>query len=645
MSIMSKNARSALKSKAQRLVGPDPRGTPIDASGYTPPDAEDASVQTGMRPLSKRQFKKGGKVIGKYEGKDGHHHAGRKPRKSGGRANRFLTPDNLINRDVKMANDERVGTKHVGGMKRGGKAEHKLGGGMVGNNPVAQSLSNTANAAIPPSAMGRKDGGKAKWIQGAIKHEGSLHKALHVSAGKKIPAKKLSKAEHSKNPKLAKKAHLAETLKHMHHAKGGKAMSEFEWKHSKEDEREDRILAKKHHMTPMQWEKSKLNEKHDKQQSMKGLKHGGEVHHASCGCSKCWGGRAGKKDGGRNIMEVTGVRPTGGRTAKKDGGRDVRDPEMPMANYNFLTGWSDLDKATPDQIAAMNPQDRQMALAAQGSSRAVAPAHVARRAAPVASSASGSADHGMMDPAQRAAMLQQAQQVDQRAMRADNAQVYSDAQNQANALQQAARSMRADNAAVPASLRPDQQQNMMGRGLPPSRTDYGLFQGQAGEPAMVFSRQVPDANVAPAYHDSSDNSAPIPIGDLGEMRGGRIGRKDGGRTKGKGTNVNIVIAPHHPGMGQAPAGMMGQPPAGGARPVPVPPPQGMPPQGMPMGMPQGVPQGMPGGMPPQGMPPQMGGMAMARKSGGRANYPIDTGAGGANARLEKIKAYGLKPAR
>ena len=86
--------------------------------------------------------------------------------------------------------------------------------------------------------------------------------------------------------------------------------------------------------------------------------------------------------------------------------------------------------------------------------------------------------------------------------------------------------------------------------------------------------------------------------------------------------------------------MMGAP-AGGARPVPVPPPQGMP-QGMPMGM----PQGMPGGMPPQGMPmPPQGGMAMARKSGGRTNYPIDTGAGGANARLEKIKAYGLKPAR
>ena len=86
MSSTAKAARAALKSKAQRLVGPDPRGTPIDASGYTPPDAEDATVQTGMRPLSPRQFKKGGKVIGKHHGKDAIHHAGRNPRKSGGRA-------------------------------------------------------------------------------------------------------------------------------------------------------------------------------------------------------------------------------------------------------------------------------------------------------------------------------------------------------------------------------------------------------------------------------------------------------------------------------------------------------------------------------------------------------------------------------
>jgi hypothetical protein len=57
---------------------------------------------------------------------------------------------------------------------------------------------------------------KEHWIQGAIKHPGALHKALHVKKGEKIPESKLKKAEHSKNPKTAKRARLAETLKKMH---------------------------------------------------------------------------------------------------------------------------------------------------------------------------------------------------------------------------------------------------------------------------------------------------------------------------------------------------------------------------------------------------------------------------------------------
>lgn len=62
----------------------------------------------------------------------------------------------------------------------------------------------------------KADGGSIKWIQGAIKHPGALHKQLHVPAGEKIPAKKLSKAAHSENPTLAKRARLAQTLKKLH---------------------------------------------------------------------------------------------------------------------------------------------------------------------------------------------------------------------------------------------------------------------------------------------------------------------------------------------------------------------------------------------------------------------------------------------
>ncbi len=57
---------------------------------------------------------------------------------------------------------------------------------------------------------------KKKWIQGAIKHPGKLHRELGVKQGQKIPAKKLAKAEHSKNPTIRKEANLAKTLKGFH---------------------------------------------------------------------------------------------------------------------------------------------------------------------------------------------------------------------------------------------------------------------------------------------------------------------------------------------------------------------------------------------------------------------------------------------
>ena len=38
-------------------------------------------------------------------------------------------------------------------------------------------------------------------------------------------------------------------------------------------------------------------------------------------------------------------------------------------------------------------------------------------------------------------------------------------------------------------------------------------------------------------------------------------------------------------------------------------------------------------------------VAPTYKRGGRTSYPIETGSGGGEARMDKIKAYGLKPPR
>lgn len=57
-------------------------------------------------------------------------------------------------------------------------------------------------------------GGKAKWIQGAIKKPGALRAQLGVPKGETIPAKKLAKA--AKAPgKLGQRARFAEVLKGM----------------------------------------------------------------------------------------------------------------------------------------------------------------------------------------------------------------------------------------------------------------------------------------------------------------------------------------------------------------------------------------------------------------------------------------------
>lgn len=99
--------------------------------------------------------------------------------------------------------------------KRGGKVKHKKKHVKAEGHKAKRRLDRKPPKDHIPSE-GYKDGGKTKWIAGAIKHPGALHKELHVPQGEKIPAKKLEKAAHSSNPTLKKRAVLAKTLKGMH---------------------------------------------------------------------------------------------------------------------------------------------------------------------------------------------------------------------------------------------------------------------------------------------------------------------------------------------------------------------------------------------------------------------------------------------
>ena len=131
MSDMAKSARAAMKAKAKRLGEARSAGK-VSSSDWTPPEELNADVKTGMRPVSRRAFKKGGKVMGDCNAP----RADRKPRKAGGKAEYKAEATEFanakVNRNVKAANEEREGKKHIGGMKKGGRAQKNAGGDAIG---------------------------------------------------------------------------------------------------------------------------------------------------------------------------------------------------------------------------------------------------------------------------------------------------------------------------------------------------------------------------------------------------------------------------------------------------------------------------------------------------------------------------------
>lgn len=129
----AKKAREAMKSKAKRLAGE--KNEKVDSSDWSPAEPLNTDVKTGMRPVSRRAYKSGGKVMGEACAPRND----RKPRKSGGvaKAKKEMAEEKSeaaeyakakTNRDVKAANQEREGIKHIGGLKTGGRAKKQVGG-------------------------------------------------------------------------------------------------------------------------------------------------------------------------------------------------------------------------------------------------------------------------------------------------------------------------------------------------------------------------------------------------------------------------------------------------------------------------------------------------------------------------------------
>ena len=204
MSELAKNARKAMHAKIKRITKNDSDNSKhqIDASDFAGYPDLNSTAKTGARPISRRQFRKGGKVV-KMHGEHAKHHAGRKARKSGGKA---LTANSLINRNVREANEEREGIKHIGAFNKGGKVhrKHREDGGFdIANKAMADESARRAAAAAAaksapaPQPMNRDWGpqGEPTGKSGPVvtkdgkKHGGKIHKA---DGGSFVPTSRMA---------------------------------------------------------------------------------------------------------------------------------------------------------------------------------------------------------------------------------------------------------------------------------------------------------------------------------------------------------------------------------------------------------------------------------------------------------------------
>jgi hypothetical protein len=550
-------------------------------------------VKTGARPVSRRAFKVGGKVAGA----EAMTHAGRTPRKSGGKTE---YANALVNRNVKDANEEREGIKHVGGFAKGGVPEYN-------EESVERAIQSSRQK------IGKKE-------SSAIK---SLLKGRKAS----MPMK-----DENEDDKMG-------------FARGG---SKTEG--SAKDMMEDKKMAAKMGMTMKEWEASQADKMHDMPSKGRTKKMSGgsmdaddeprkgpyQIVHQKTGKVV---GKANTLNGARKSRErndmnygsyahqiidtATGkvTMKDGGRAAKMGGGSmgmgmGMQDPMMSMPRGYKKGGKAEM----------MHHKDC-MCKACGGA----AMAQEGGRNAKMSGGSMGYAAGGKMKMVEKDGKKVPFFAADGVGKMAKGGGLYANIHAKRERIEDGSK----------------EKMRKPGAKGAPSASDF--------KDAAKTAKK--DGGKAMHHKDCMCKACG---GAAMSQEGGRMARKSGGKV-GK-SNISINIYPHNaekPGAGPMPP--MGAPPMPPMPapmmkpPMPAPSPMPSAPPPAHMSLPPGLQQALAGAAGAGPMPPAGGGMPspmmnrppmpapmMGRKAGGRVEYPITGGAGGGRARKEKVDAYGEK---
>ncbi len=276
-----KALRAAKNKKAEDRINSS--GGKVDASTWTPSEPLDADAKTGARPISRRAFKAGGTVDGD-DAKTNLSRAGRRP----------STPDSVQNRDLKEANEDREGKKHIGGFKKGGMVNSSAAGDTGGRIAKAKA------GAVDDVGSSESDGMPKPEFKTSPPPVGMLRPKKRPEA----------------NPTTGDLETPDETQKRLNSYSGYKkgGMAEKKYEGSPKDNLTDARMAKKKGMTHAEWEKSPEDHRMDAKGQREMRKDGGHVK--GCMCKAC-GGSAGYKDGGGLYANIS---------AKRERGEKMREP-------------------------------------------------------------------------------------------------------------------------------------------------------------------------------------------------------------------------------------------------------------------------------------------------------------------------------